>query len=133
MKIIFSMLQTGSCSFLQNATTIEMKDPVTDMEWSDYKSFLTRYPLMDYLDQGAKCNPEEIVGWFSYTEDEQAELGTVKTDYVTFIRQARAEFITGVRDIDSDADWNEYLLQCRQIGSEKLLSISQKAYTRSKK
>ena len=36
------------------------------------------------------------------------------------------EFITGVRNISSDADWNAYLAELDQLGSKEVLSIRQK-------
>ncbi|MDO4488183.1 MAG: hypothetical protein Q4B67_03750 [Eubacteriales bacterium] len=112
--------------------TVERKDPVREMNWDDYKSLIYSGSFTSYLEHGNRNNPTEIVKWYPYTSQERTELGTIKTEYVAFIRRARAEFLTGVRDINSDADWNAYLEQCRQIGSEKLLSISQQAYTRMK-
>jgi putative aldouronate transport system substrate-binding protein len=40
--------------------------------------------------------------------------------------QAIAEFVTGVRDINNNADWNAYLADLDRIGSKDLVAIYQK-------
>ncbi|MDR0450846.1 MAG: extracellular solute-binding protein [Treponema sp.] len=43
-----------------------------------------------------------------------------------FKEQAIAEFVTGVRDINSDAAWNAYLAELDRMGSRDLVAIYQK-------
>ncbi|MDR0668552.1 MAG: extracellular solute-binding protein [Treponema sp.] len=43
-----------------------------------------------------------------------------------FKSQAWVEFITGVRDINRDADWNAYITELDRLGSPEMVSITQK-------
>lgn len=112
--------------------TIELTDPVTDTSWADMKTYHNRDLAAKYAEQAAKTNPKEMVGQINLNSEENEKLGSIKTDYITFVRQTRSEFLTGVKDINSDADWNSYLDTCKALGSETLTEVYQSAYDRMK-
>ena len=48
-----------------------------------------------------------------------------------YIWQARAEFVTGVKDPNNDADWDAYLDEMEANGLSELMEVCQEAYTRT--
>lgn len=64
----------------------------------------------------------------SYTPEEVAERATLNTDVTIYIEQAIGQFITG--ELDVDADWDTYLTNLKNAGSERLIAIEQAAYDR---
>ena len=61
-------------------------------------------------------------------EEESAELATTQTNVESLITQASAEFVTGVRDIDNDDDWQAFQDALVANGSDRYVEIYQKAY-----
>lgn len=45
--------------------------------------------------------------------------------------ESQVAFITGVKDIDSDADWEAYLADVEAVGISQLLEVYQTAYDRT--
>ncbi|NUQ87740.1 MAG: ABC transporter substrate-binding protein [Glycomyces artemisiae] len=66
------------------------------------------------------------------TGDTATELATIQTNIENFIVQASAEFVTGVRDIDSDADWDEFQQNLTDLGADRYVEIYQTAWDESK-
>ena len=64
----------------------------------------------------------------SYTSDEVEERGAVYNDITTYLKQARAQFITG--ELDLDKDWDTYVNTLNQMNLGRLLEIEQAAYDR---
>ena len=62
----------------------------------------------------------------SYTSDEVEERGAVYKDITTYLKQARAQFITG--ELDLDKDWDTYVNTLNQMNLGRLLEIEQAAY-----
>ena len=60
--------------------------------------------------------------------EDSAELSTAQTNVENLVLQADAEFITGVRDIDSDADWQAFQDELAANGAERYVQIYQEAY-----
>jgi len=63
-----------------------------------------------------------------YTSDEVEERGAVYKDITTYLKQARAQFITG--ELDLDKDWDTYVNTLNQMNLGRLLEIEQAAYDR---
>jgi len=61
-------------------------------------------------------------------EEESSELATTQTNVESLITQASAEFVTGVRDIDNDDDWQAFQDALVANGSDRYIEIYQKAY-----
>lgn len=64
----------------------------------------------------------------SYTAEEVDERGPVYKDITTYLKQARAQFITG--ELDLDKDWDTYINTLDQMNLGRLLEIEQAAYDR---
>ncbi|MGP4113694.1 ABC transporter substrate-binding protein [Streptomyces sp. 4N509B] len=60
--------------------------------------------------------------------EDGSELSTLLTNVETYITTATAEFVTGVRDPDSDGDWQSYLDGLDGLGVDRYLEIWQNAY-----
>ena len=56
-----------------------------------------------------------------------------KVEVQTFYRSSVAEFTVGVRDIDSDADWNAYLSEMNNVGLGEWIRVAQQAWDRGDK
>jgi len=46
------------------------------------------------------------------------------------MKQWRAEFVSGVKDPNSDADWKAYLDALEAEGLKKVIDVAQSCYTR---
>ncbi|RRR98080.1 type 2 periplasmic-binding domain-containing protein [Glycomyces terrestris] len=62
------------------------------------------------------------------TGETATELATIQTNVENFVVQASAEFVTGVRDIDSDEDWAEFQQNLTDLGAERYVEIYQEAW-----
>lgn len=67
----------------------------------------------------------------SYTAEEVKERGDIQKDIKTYLKQARAQFITG--ELDLDKDWDTYVSTLEQMNLGRLLEIEQAAYDRYSK
>lgn len=63
--------------------------------------------------------------------EEASELGTLTTNIESNVATATAEFVTGVRDPNSDADWDAYLQGLSGLGVDRYVEIWQTAYDAS--
>ncbi|MCD0443140.1 hypothetical protein LO763_05790 [Glycomyces sp. A-F 0318] len=68
----------------------------------------------------------------SVTGETATELATIQTNVENFVVQASAEFVTGVRDIDSDEDWAEFQQNLTDLGADRYVEIYQEAWDASK-
>ena len=62
-------------------------------------------------------------------EDLSTEFTEAKTLLTKYIENAMSEFILGIRDIDSDADWNAYIDQLEKMGLADFLTLSDRYYS----
>ena len=56
---------------------------------------------------------------------EFSELDTLINDYIT---TSINEFVLGVRDIDSDADWQAYINTLEAMGYERYIEVAEEYY-----
>ena len=84
--------------------------------------------------QGATIFPIEetysMPNPFVYTADEQSERGTLYTDITNYIKTTTVSFISGEKDINSDAEWNGYVNQIKTMGYDRLMEIETAAWNR---
>jgi putative aldouronate transport system substrate-binding protein len=67
--------------------------------------------------------------WNLWVSNEEAsELSTLTTNIESNVATATAEFVTGVRDPNSDGDWQAYLEGLAGLGVDRYLEIWQNAY-----
>ena len=75
-------------------------------------------------------NPDRIFGCAVYNADEVDENGNSLAECKTYLKEARAKFATGQLDINSDADWNDYVATLEKIGLKTLVENTQSAVDR---
>ncbi len=66
------------------------------------------------------------------TGETATELATIQTNVESFVVQAAAEFVSGVRDIESDEDWAEFQQNLTDLGADRYVQIYQEAWDASK-
>lgn len=88
--------------------------------------------LTGEMDQANKTapQPEEIVYEFVYNAEETAVAAEAESQIKTYVKDARAQFATGVLDPNDDGDWQEYLDALDTMGLQEYLEVSQAAYDR---
>jgi len=77
--------------------------------------------------------PDEYIGALVFTTDEEEAILKIRTDIENYINQSIIDFITGVRDIESDRDWTTYIQEYNNLGLDILLKTSQTAVDRMKR
>lgn len=78
-----------------------------------------------YIDAAAK---NKAVPVLTFTEDEQAELSIIETDVDSYIKQYRAQAISG--EVDLEASWGDYVASLNRLGIEQMAEIYNAAYVR---
>lgn len=71
--------------------------------------------------------PEEAWPSFMYTDSENAEMMTIKTDIETYVEEWVAKFVTGAEPFTK---WDDYVNTLNKMGLEKYMQISQNAVDR---
>ena len=74
-------------------------------------------------------HPEHVLSLLHYTSEEASQCTEAMVSIADLVEQAKAEFITGVRDLDSG--WDAYLEELESVGLSSWLEIAQTAYERS--
>ncbi|MFR8033862.1 MAG: hypothetical protein ACLU6W_07550 [Lachnospiraceae bacterium] len=74
-------------------------------------------------------HPEHVLPLLHYTSEEASQCTEAMVSIADLVEQAKAEFITGVRDLDSG--WDAYLEELESVGLSSWLEIAQTAYERS--
>ncbi len=110
----------GFMGALDSLTEAELKAiPVDNANWWSANRLL-RVEELDELRYGDVPS--------KYTAEHKEEMGTLKTDLASFLVAAKAEFIAGTRDPNSDADWAAFVKQVNDMGWESTLkAIEQEA------
>jgi putative aldouronate transport system substrate-binding protein len=60
------------------------------------------------------------------SDDDNARISDINAVLATFIDQAMVEYITGIRNINNDSDWNNYLSEIDRYGSSEMVGLLQK-------
>ena len=108
------------------ARTFDMYGGLT-WDGNPYDSqYMTAQAVPDYKGK----IPKETVQKLIYTPEEADEIAEIKTSLGTYRDEATVAFITGTRPL---SDWDNYLKDIENIGVQKYLEISQKAYDRMQK
>lgn len=89
----------------------------------EYHYYTESLKYMDYLP--AEYIPSVI--WF--TDEQSTVVNRYESDLFGFVNEARANFITGVSDIDSDAEWAAYLDELEVLEVSQWVKAYQDAYT----
>jgi putative aldouronate transport system substrate-binding protein len=79
------------------------------------------------LENSKYAMPTELfIPPLSISDDDNARVSDILATLETYKDQVMVEFITGVRNINSDTDWNNYLAELDRQGSAEYVSILQK-------
>ena len=85
-----------------------------------------------YAEVTPKDDPE-VFPWYALWPDDEtsSEFGDLQTNITSAVSQAEAQFITGERDITSDAEWDSYIADLEKLGSDRYVELWQAMYDNS--
>lgn len=86
----------------------------------------SRNPVMD---EAWKNNKVEVRPKMWLSAEESAEISTIQTDIANYMKQCRAEWVTGVKDVNKE--WDAYKAQLDKLGLPKLIEVQTAAINRS--
>ncbi|GKX31458.1 sugar ABC transporter substrate-binding protein [Vallitalea longa] len=84
--------------------------------------------LIERLRRKENLEYKQVVPNLVYKEKEEKRVATLKTDIMTYIDTAVAQFVTG--EVDIDEGWDAYVTTLKQMGLDELIEIEQTAYDR---
>lgn len=99
---------------------------VVDPEiWNHDAVLLSATVIYEQYDGGQTLPPVTVL------ENDVREFQDIHSALNEFKVEATAQFIVGIRDINSEQDWNEYLEELNRIGIDRYVEIHQDAYDNS--
>ena len=104
--------------------------PEEEDNWTQRRTRMNRKHAALYMARAAETDPKNLMFKVAYTDEEDEALGTMETDILTYVTQARAKFTTGEWDVHSDAAWKSYCDTIEKMGAEKIIAINQAAWDR---
>ena len=119
------------CTILYNAEGEGNQSvPAEETPVNLHKYKLFNDMLDSYYNQQENYNPpaEQICPLLVWPENYKEQLPTQRSDCPSVISKYRTDFITGKLNIESDADWNAYLNQLKNVGVEDWQYYAQLVY-----
>ena len=119
------------CTILYNAEGEGNQSvPAEETPVNLHKYKLFNDMLDSYYNQQENYNPpaEQICPLLVWPENYKEQLPTQRSDCPSVISKYRTDFITGKLNIESDADWNAYLQQLKNVGVEDWQYYAQLVY-----
>lgn len=95
-----------------------------DVLYSDSKYFESRIELE--TEELSQYFIETAPDYFFLTEEETTEYSEILTNVKDYVKLATAQFITGVKNIDSD--WDSYLGDLERYNVNRFVELYQKGY-----
>lgn len=99
----------------------------------DYLSKLESSPLdqqnksqNDAMDATWEGRMTEVLPQLWLTDEQTAAVATIQTDIANYAREKRAQWITGLKDVN--AEWDEYKAQLEKLGLQTMIDVYTKAY-----
>jgi putative aldouronate transport system substrate-binding protein len=92
-----------------------------NIDYAEVQWYLTAQQHQKYAKPESMFIPPQAL-----SDDDATRLSDVNAVLSPYKDQAFVEFITGVRNINSDGDWNAYLADLDRLNSKEVLSIRQK-------
>ncbi len=89
----------------------------------------TEERMSDYMEISEQYKPDLMPGLVP-TIEESTEVNALVTDMDTYIKEARANFVTGTWNFDSD--WDAFVEQLEGLGVSRYIEIKQAQYDRYK-
>lgn len=105
--------------FTADLDVVGSDEILTEYGWAALVALAVRQDGIQTVD----CFPK-----LSYTAEEANERATLQTDIENYIKQAKAQFITG--EIGVDEGWDDFVSTLQNMGVDRLVEIEQAAYDR---
>ncbi|MBO4410579.1 MAG: hypothetical protein J5794_00085, partial [Lachnospiraceae bacterium] len=93
--------------------------------WSAERTKLNRNIFQLYSEGN---HPAEVITKLTYSASQAEVRSELEDQLKSYFAEARALFIAGTMDPNSDADWNTYLSNLKNMGLERLIEAVQGAY-----
>ena len=90
------------------------------------------YMLYVVSEEGYAPYADDSRAWppLTLTVEENERKALLRTEWDKFFKQSLYEFVCGVKDVNSDTDWTEFLNETEACGMSELLEIYSTAYAR---
>lgn len=108
----------------------QVSDDLSDWVKRKYEIFSDYY---EYFNAAKKNNPKNLCPYLVYNQKEKDAYDNIIADCGNYIKDTRASFAIGHMDPNKDSDWNSYLNQLKELGSEKWIKAAQTVYNRQMK
>ncbi|MDD6024221.1 MAG: hypothetical protein PUC06_08320, partial [Oscillospiraceae bacterium] len=67
----------------------------------------------------------------NFTTEQNEEIAKYEGDFLTYAAETCLEFMTGALEL-SDANWNNYVATCEEMGINEIIAVYQEAYDAAK-
>lgn len=99
-----------------------------DYDWTRELSIVPEKDLTSYDVWGAVEDDYILPAGMTHTADESKELASITTDISTFVNESTNQFITGVKDINTE--WDAYVATIESMNIARAVEIKQAALDR---
>ena len=98
---------------------------------TDFNNQRAKQLLDTYNNYVAAGQPKQVFIYTEYNEEETEWRDQNYMDITDYMKQARSEFVTGLRDPADDAQWQEYVDNMKVLGYDKWVEIAQTSWDRT--
>ncbi len=102
--------------------------------WKGTEYIETYQPVLAEWTEKILNNPSHVYVMppvMKYNEDEQSREAELKANLTEVVNRWLLMFMLGQKDINNDADWDEYKAELKSLGSDELRGIYKTVYERS--
>ena len=110
------------------AEDAELSENMSEWDKGRYRLLASHLKLFNEAEE--KNNPETVCPKLYYTAEENEEILQTRLNVNDYWRESQTDFIIGKLNPESDADWNAYLAKLKELGVDKVMEFSQRAYDR---
>ena len=123
-NLVWHCGELGNAMFSNTKFYTDMSNPT----WGNMRSAKTSVQAKFFnIDPNL---PDEVVYFIPLNGEENEAVMEVKTGLTELFETARAEFVTGIRNPNNDADWQKYLADLEAEGLKVYIENHQTAYDR---
>lgn len=115
----------GIMSSLYHQKEVDLSDPEAFTTARYYRDL----DCIKYFEEAGL--PDECFYFAVYTKEETEERNEFVSDLTQYIKKARDEFSTGIRNPRDDAEWAKYLQDLEGLGYSRWIELAQVAYDRT--
>ena len=95
--------------------------------WANLRTKLTAEAVKATLEVP---QPAEYIMNMSFSNEDQEIVTEYKAQFMDYVKEARAQFVTGVLDPNDDSAWETYKAALENLGMSKLIQCAQNSYDR---